>query len=75
VLVDLAEHPEHHKHTFEGLQRCCFVYTTAGNDSGIALDMDLIEQHRRYVNLGERNGEKCDVTFGPCACGEMHFNG
>jgi hypothetical protein len=64
VLRDLREHPERHRHDFEGLQRCCFV-------NG-ALDLSLMEAHERLVDLGTNGGRRCDVTSGPCSCGAWH---
>lgn len=63
-LKDIKEHPERHRHTFEGLQQCCFV-------NG-ALDMRVMDAHSEYVSMGTNGGQRCDVTSGPCACGAWH---
>ena len=63
-LRDIREHPELHRHTFEGLQRCCMI-------DG-ALDGRVMEAHSDLVNLGTNGGQRCDVTSGPCSCGAWH---
>lgn len=58
VLKDLRADPERHRHNFEELRRCCL--------SEGALDLGLMDAHIGTV------AERCDVTQGPCACGEVH---
>ena len=61
---DIIDHPERHRHDFDGLQRCCFV-------DG-AMDLYLLELHSRSAPFGRNGGIACDVTSGPCACGAWH---
>ena len=65
IFGDLRNHPERHRHGFEELIACCTV-------DGI-LDMDLIERHTYFVDLGKNGGVRCDVTSGPCSCGAWHY--
>jgi hypothetical protein len=60
-LKDIKEHPESHRHDFDGLQRCSMI-------NG-ALDMMVMEAHPA---LGYNGGQKCDVSDGPCSCGAWH---
>jgi hypothetical protein len=64
VLKDIKEHPENHRHNFNGLQTCCII-------DG-ALDMLLIEAHQEFAGLGTNGGQTCDVISGPCSCGAWH---
>jgi hypothetical protein len=63
-LKEIKEHPERHRHTFDGLQACCF--------HGGALDLQLMEAHETHASLGTNGGRRCDVTRGPCSCGAWH---
>lgn len=63
-IEDIKNHPERHKHDFEGLQQCCMV-------DG-ALDCQIMDLHSQYVDMGTNGGTRCDVTKGPCACGAWH---
>ena len=63
-IKDIEEHPEAHKHTYGDLHSCC---TIAG-----AVDLSIMEAHRKHVDLGTNGGVRCDVTEGPCACGGWH---
>lgn len=63
-LRDIKEHPERHRHDYEGLNACCF-------HNG-ALDLGLIDAHSQYARLGTNGGRACDVTSGPCSCGAWH---
>lgn len=66
VLADIHAHPEHHRHSYDDLVRCCFV-------NG-AIDLSLVEAHSGTV--GRTNGGvRCDVELGPCACGAWHEEG
>ena len=62
VLRDIREHPENHRHTFDGLTTCCMI-------NG-AIDISIMDAHEGI--LGQNGGRKCDVTSGPCACGATH---
>ncbi len=61
---DVQEHPENHRHDFNGLISCSL---TNG-----CIDQVLIEAHAKYVNLGVNGGIKCNVVKGACACGAWH---
>ncbi len=61
ILKEIEEHPERHKHSYEALQRCCFI-------NG-ALDIALIQAHEGLTGW---NGSACDVNSGPCSCGAWH---
>lgn len=63
-IKEIKDHPENHRHSFEGLTTCCLV-------EGV-LDMALMEAHEEYVSLGTNGGRRCDVTSGPCSCGAWH---
>lgn len=63
-LKDIKEHPELHRHDFPQLHACCMV--------GDAVDLELMEAHSRYVDLGTNGGQRCDVVSGPCGCGAWH---
>jgi hypothetical protein len=63
-LKEIKEHPERHRHTFEGLQLCCF--------HGGALDLQLMDAHETHARTGTNGGRNCDVTSGPCSCGSWH---
>lgn len=63
-LQDIKEHPERHRHSFEGLQRCCM---TKGH-----LDLELMEAHSRHAPVGTNGARRCDTTSGPCSCGAWH---
>jgi hypothetical protein len=63
-LQDIKTNPKDHHHSFEDLQRCCFV-------DG-ALDGMLMEAHERYAAIGYNGGRACDTTSGPCSCGAWH---
>jgi hypothetical protein len=63
-IQDIKQKPEQHRHTFEGLQMCCF-------HNG-ALDARLMEAHEMFASLGTNGGRRCDVTTGPCSCGAWH---
>lgn len=56
-LKDIADHPERHRHTFNGLRQCCLVKG--------AVDLRLMEAHTGP-------DRRCDVISGPCACGASH---
>ena len=64
ILRDIREHPESHRHEFDGLIQCC---TT---EDGI--DTRLVEAHEKYCSVGTNGGRRCDVTSGPCSCGAWH---
>lgn len=64
VIKDLQKNPESHRHTREELDECCTI------DGKI--DLVLVGAHREFVNLGIRNGIRCDVIGGGCACGKYH---
>ncbi|TAL46455.1 MAG: hypothetical protein EPN91_00245 [Salinibacterium sp.] len=62
-LADIRDHPDRHKHDFEGLQRCCLIM-------GV-LDMRVMDAHEGIT--GRTNGGRpCDVDSGPCSCGAWH---
>ena len=61
-LKEIKEHPERHRHTFDGLTSCCMI--------GGALDISIMDAHEGL--LGSNGGKKCDVVSGPCACGAWH---
>jgi hypothetical protein len=63
-IAHIKEHPDMHKHTFDGLQRCCMV--------GGAIDLSIMEAHETYAKTGTNGGRNCDVTRGPCSCGAWH---
>lgn len=63
-LKHIKEHPELHRHDFNGLQACCFI-------NG-AMDLGVIDAHSENVNMGTNGGVRCDVRSGPCACGAWH---
>jgi hypothetical protein len=63
-MKDIREHPEKHRHSFEGLTACCM--------NGGALNLSLQDAHERYAPLGRNGGWNCDVTKGPCSCGAWH---
>jgi hypothetical protein len=63
-LMEVKEHPERHRHTFEELTRCCM--------HGDALDLQLMDAHEKHASLGTNGGRRCDVSRGPCACGSWH---
>jgi hypothetical protein len=63
-LKEIKERPDLHRHTFEGLQRCCF-------HNG-ALDMQIMNAHEAHASTGTNGGRNCDVTSGPCSCGSWH---
>lgn len=64
ALKDIQEHPERHRHDFNGLQSCCII-------NG-ALSTLLMEAHKEHANFGINAGIRCDVSEGPCACGAWH---
>lgn len=64
VLQDIREHPENHRHDFDGLHRCCTI-------DG-AYDLRLVEAHEVYASFGTNGGRRCDVRSGPCSCGAWH---
>ena len=65
VLADIKANPSRHKHAdMNALNRCCFI--------GGALDMSLVDAHRRYAAQGRNGGQACDVGRGPCSCGAWH---
>ncbi len=64
MLKDIKEHPERHRHSFEGLSGCCTL-------DGV-LDMSLMDAHERHASLGRNGGRSCDVISGPCSCGAWH---
>lgn len=59
---DIKEHPENHRHTFEGLQSCCIVED--------AVVLHLMDLHQGSVP--QQNPGGCDVIDGPCSCGAWH---
>ena len=62
-LKDIKDHPYDHQHSFEALQKCCFL-------NG-AMDLRLIDAHEDII--GRTNGGvRCDIIDGPCACGAWH---
>jgi hypothetical protein len=61
---DILEHPERHRHDFNGLTDCCTINGT--------VDLSLIDAHSSAAPLGRNGGVACDVTSGPCACGAWH---
>jgi len=62
-LKDIREHPENHRHDFNGLQNCAFI-------DG-AIDASVMQAHEGLI--GHTNGgRRCDVSTGPCACGAWH---
>lgn len=63
-LLDIQQQPQLHKHTFEGLKRCCTI--------GTAIDGGLVQAHAQYVDLGSKDGVRCDTLSGPCVCGTWH---
>jgi len=63
-MLDIKNHPEKHKHDFNGLQQCCFV-------NG-AMDLGLMDAHGEHASLGTNGGQSCDVRSGPCSCGAWH---
>lgn len=60
VLKDIHQHPDKHRHDFDGLQQCCMI-------DG-AIDVSLMDAHGGLAGPGQR----CDVKEGPCACGGWH---
>jgi len=63
-LLDIKNHPEKHKHDFDGLTECCVFEG--------AIDLSIMDAHSKYVDLGTNGGVRCDTTDGPCACGAWH---
>jgi hypothetical protein len=63
-IQEIKEHPEKHKHTFDGLQACSMI--------GGSLDLLVIEAHQKYAPIGTNGGVRCDTTSGACACGAWH---
>ncbi|MBI2633080.1 MAG: hypothetical protein HYW78_01680 [Parcubacteria group bacterium] len=63
-ISDIRDHPENHRHNFEGLTACCM------RDG--AIDLSIMEAHSQYSDLGTNGGKRCDVVEGPCACGAWH---
>lgn len=64
VLEDIKNHPERHRHDFDGLYKCCAV-------NGIVRPC-LLKAHAQYVDLGTNGGIRCDVVKGACSCGAWH---
>lgn len=62
VLQDIREHPEKHRHDFDGLLRCSVINGT--------VDPRLMEAHEGMA--GANGGSRCDVSRGPCGCGAWH---
>ena len=60
-LQDIKDHPEKHRHSWEGLQACCI---TDGAFNGA-----LMVAHEGLIGS---NGARCDVSEGPCSCGGWH---
>lgn len=64
-VKELKDHPERHIHTgMAELTACCMA-------EGV-VDLQRIDQHSQYVNMGTNGGVRCDVVSGPCACGAWH---
>jgi hypothetical protein len=61
LLREIREHPERHRHDFNGLTVCSMV--------GGAISLMIMEAHAGVCGW---NGSKCDVTVGPCSCGGWH---
>lgn len=64
VLKEIKEHPERHTHDFGGLQACCMF-------NG-ALDLQVMDWHSEFIDMGRNGGVRCDVRSGPCSCGAWH---
>lgn len=64
VLQEIKDHPEWHRHDFNGLTACCLI-------NG-AVDVSLMEAHSQYADIGINGGIRCDVVDGPCVCGAWH---
>ena len=64
VLKDIREHPENHRHDFNGLITCSTIDGHTENS--------LMEAHSEYAGLGSNAGIRCDVVSGPCVCGAWH---
>jgi len=60
ILKDIHEHPDSHRHDFNGLVACCTI-------DG-CVDNSLMEAHAIRTN----SGRQCDTTSGPCVCGAWH---
>lgn len=63
-LVDVKEHPEKHRHTFDELMTCC-------NIEG-CIDTMLLDAHEKCAFIGMNGDVPCDVIKGPCSCGAWH---
>lgn len=63
-IHDIKNHPEKHRHDFNGLQQCCFI-------NG-AIDLGVMDAHETYASQGTNGGRSCDVRSGPCSCGAWH---
>lgn len=64
ILRDIKEHPERHRHDFDGLQRCCMV-------EGRAI-LRIMDAHEGLAGANVGSGRRCDVSRGPCSCGAWH---
>ena len=64
MLQDIKNNPDKHRHDFEGLTDCCMV-------DGIII-LSLMDAHEKDVDLGSNGGRRCDVSEGPCSCGDRH---
>lgn len=63
-LQDISDNPNSHYHVLADLIDCCKI-------NG-AVDIELMDAHSKYVDLGTNGGTQCDVISGPCSCGAWH---